>query len=217
MYLYESVQTNPGCIVLLQEVNLSDPTSQTLLLHSWLLHKSYHPLGAIERWHNMHCFLDRHCNLTVLSHRRTLPSLGGRQRPPTTLEPSPPTICYWAPHVYQAHINMCMHSHTWQKPQDKSQTCLLIFTKSAPPTLLLLLWLYLSFVISAGTGEWEGVTRVRLLFQHLLKERGRGGRRGELGRTRGLSLLNSSTLHTHTPPSPNSDIFGSLFFLFPFL
>lgn len=83
-------------------------------------------------------------------------------------------------------------------------TNLLIFTKSAP------IWLYLSFVISARAGEWQGVRRVRLLFQHLLKERGAGEE--SWAEQRGLLLLNPWTFHT---PAPYSDHFGSLFSLIP--
>lgn len=69
-------------------------------------------------------------------------------------------------------LQTATHVHA-QKLQFKSQTFLLIFTKSAPSTTTPTPWLYLSFVIRVWTGEWPGVKRVRLLFQHLPKGAGR--------------------------------------------
>lgn len=119
-----------------------------------------------------------------------------------------------APRVNQAHTNMSMHTHTCQKAQWKSQTCLLIFTKSVPHLALSF------FCYQCCNWRMAGGHKGKTSFPASAQREGWGGGQESLTEQRGLLLLNSSTFHT---PAPYSDIFGSLFsfmpsfFLFPFL
>lgn len=111
--------------------------------------------------------------LTLLSHSKPCPGwMVDKDHQPLLSHPIL-QCAIGTPHLPGTYKHVHTHSHMTEKPQWKSQTCSLIFTKSVP------VWLYLSFVISAGTGEWQGVTRVRLLFQHLLKEREGGTTQGK--------------------------------------
>lgn len=99
-----------------------------------MLHKSHHALGGVGGWHCRLCSppaLQTH--LPSLSYHTVNPAQLGWQTKTTNhsaaiLSHSLPQ----APHVNQAHTDMSLHTHTCQKAQWKSQTCLLIFTKSAP-------------------------------------------------------------------------------------
>lgn len=121
-----------------------------------------------------------------------------RQRPPTALSHLIPQSAAGSTHL-PAHINMCMHCHTWQKVLWKSQTYLLIFTKSTPPPFGFICPL-LSVL---GLENVRGVTRVRLLFQHKLNEK-EGGWEEELKQNKGPHL----TQH----PSPLLWYFWKSFF-----
>lgn len=188
-------------------------------------HKSHCTLGRDEGRRCSICF---HCQLRNFSALTVLNPTQLRWQTKTTNHSTSTPFHYQqrAPHVNQAHTNVSMHTHTWQRAEWKSQTCPLICTKSAP------IWLYLSFVISAGAGEWQEVRRVRLLFQHLLK--GRCGRRGGGARQSkgevdgvcvcawgGLLLLNPWTFHTPAPLLWSSwksfFLYSFLFTTFPFL
>lgn len=117
---------------------------------------------------------------------------GHRQRPP-------PTLCCCLS-SQPLHLPCPTHRslrETAVHLAHKEQRWMKLALQSAPN---LPGQLFLSFVISVGTGEWRGVTRVRLIFLHLFKE---GWEHGE---ARG---------HPPPPPLIFLEYYFYIFFTFP--